>query len=125
MPASLTTLFRWQTVRWRLVPTCLSTNSRTPWRTGFGGRTICPKTRTCLWRRTEANQILERGITPGRTLLVVPQQRHHIVIFEFVAAPQEFEFHHKSQAGNLSPQRSRKFSGSLGGASGGQKVVDN
>src|SRR5579864_7631352 len=49
-----------------------------------------------------------------RDLLVVLQQRHHIVILEPVAAFQKLEFDHKSQAGNPGSQRFRQFRRRLG-----------
>jgi hypothetical protein len=58
-------------------------------------------------------------------LLVIVQQRNHVVLLKSVAALEKVEFHHERKPGDVGPQRSGKFRGSFGRSSGRQQIVDN
>src|SRR5215831_16300777 len=58
-------------------------------------------------------------------LLVIVQQRKHFRIGKLLAAVEEVEFDHEAHAGDLGAQRPGQLGAGIGGAAGGQQVVDN
>src|SRR5205823_7337539 len=58
-------------------------------------------------------------------LLVVMQERKHIVLLQLCAWVKEVELHHKSQAGDVCAKRFRQLCRGFRSAAGGQQVVHN